>query len=94
MALSSSVWYVENFDGRRNEQLLTGLQSANGVESHHEWIKDINEVTGSDLKFPIISDPERKVAYLYDMVDYQDTTNVDSKGMLLYAEILRPLSRC
>ncbi|KAL2013312.1 hypothetical protein VTN00DRAFT_837 [Thermoascus crustaceus] len=61
---------------------LIGL-SANGVESHHEWIKDINEVTGSDLKFPIISDPERKVAYLYDMVDYQDTTNVDSKGMAL-----------
>ena len=40
-------------------------------------------MTGSQLKFPIISDPERKVAYLYDMVDYQDTTNVDSKGMAL-----------
>ncbi|KAJ5173032.1 Peroxiredoxin PRX1 [Penicillium capsulatum] len=61
---------------------LIGL-SANGVESHHRWIKDIDEVTGSSLKFPIISDPERKVAYLYDMVDYQDTTNVDSKGLAL-----------
>ena len=40
-------------------------------------------MTGSSLKFPIISDPERKVAYLYDMVDYQDTTNVDSKGLAL-----------
>jgi alkyl hydroperoxide reductase subunit AhpC len=37
-------------------------------------------VTGSNLKFPIISDPERKVAYLYDMLDYEDTTNIDSKG--------------
>ncbi|PWY66981.1 mitochondrial peroxiredoxin PRX1 [Aspergillus eucalypticola CBS 122712] len=61
---------------------LIGL-SANGTESHHAWIKDIDEVNGSNLKFPIISDPERKVAYLYDMVDYQDTTNVDAKGMAL-----------
>lgn len=61
---------------------LIGL-SANGLKSHEDWIKDINEVTGSNLKFPIIADPERKVAYLYDMVDYQDTTNVDEKGLAL-----------
>ncbi|KAL6238902.1 hypothetical protein BDW75DRAFT_227696 [Aspergillus navahoensis] len=61
---------------------LIGL-SANGTESHKAWIKDIDEVTGSKLTFPIISDPERKIAHQYDMVDYQDTTNVDSKGMAL-----------
>jgi alkyl hydroperoxide reductase subunit AhpC len=63
----------------RNTKLV-GL-SANSAQSHHVWIKDINEVNGSDLKFPIVADPERKVAHLYDMVDYQDTTNVDQKGM-------------
>ncbi|KAL4796788.1 mitochondrial peroxiredoxin PRX1 [Aspergillus venezuelensis] len=61
---------------------LIGL-SANGTESHKAWIKDIDEVTGSKLTFPIISDPERKIAHQFDMVDYQDTTNVDSKGMAL-----------
>lgn len=61
---------------------MIGL-SANDVESHHRWIKDVDEVSGSKLKFPIISDKERKVAFLYDMVDYQDTTNVDSSGMAL-----------
>jgi len=59
---------------------LIGL-SANTVESHGGWIKDINEISGSNLTFPIIADKERKVAYLYDMLDYQDTTNVDSKGI-------------
>jgi len=59
---------------------LIGL-SANTIDSHGEWVKDINEVTGSNLSFPIIGDKERKVAYLYDMIDYQDTTNVDSKGI-------------
>lgn len=39
-------------------------------------------MTGSNLKFPIIADPDRKVSYLYDMIDYQDTTNIDEKGEL------------
>ncbi|KAK6350985.1 hypothetical protein TWF718_004163 [Orbilia javanica] len=59
---------------------LIGL-SANTIESHGGWIKDIDEVTGSTLTFPIIGDKERKVAFTYDMLDYQDTTNVDSKGI-------------
>ncbi|KAJ9150171.1 AhpC/TSA family protein [Coniochaeta hoffmannii] len=59
---------------------LIGL-SANTLESHEGWISDIKEVTGSQVNFPIIGDKERKVAYLYDMIDHQDTTNVDSKGI-------------
>src|SRR5262249_47991382 len=49
---------------------LIGL-SANTLESHHGWIKDINEVNNTNLTYPIIADKERKVAYLYDMLDYQ-----------------------
>jgi len=59
---------------------LIGL-SANTVDSHGGWIKDINEISNTTLRFPIIGDKQRKVAYLYDMLDYQDTTNVDSKGI-------------
>lgn len=59
---------------------LLGL-SANTVSSHEGWASDIKEVTGSTLSFPLVADKERKVAYLYDMIDYQDTTNVDSKGI-------------
>ncbi|KAH6667077.1 mitochondrial peroxiredoxin PRX1 [Plectosphaerella plurivora] len=59
---------------------LIGL-SANTIGSHEGWIKDIDEVTGGNVKFPIIADKERKVAYAYDMLDYQDTTNVDEKGI-------------
>ncbi|KAB8302756.1 hypothetical protein EYC80_006106 [Monilinia laxa] len=59
---------------------LIGL-SANTIESHGGWIKDIDEISGSKLTFPIIGDKERKVAYAYDMLDHQDITNVDSKGV-------------
>ncbi|KAE9964238.1 peroxiredoxin 1 [Venturia inaequalis] len=59
---------------------LIGL-SANTIESHGGWIKDIDEISGSKLSFPIIGDKERKVALAYDMIDHQDATNVDSKGI-------------
>ena len=59
---------------------LIGL-SANTVETHEGWIKDINEISGSDLQFPIIGDKQRKIALAYDMLDHQDATNVDEKGI-------------
>jgi len=63
---------------------LIGL-SANGLESHEQWIKDINkvgaEIGPTDVQFPIIADADRKVATLYDMLDAVDPTNVDSKGI-------------
>merc|ERR1711939_545945 len=64
---------------KRNCKLI-GL-SANTIESHGGWIKDIDEISGSKLSFPIIGDKERKVALAYDMIDHQDATNVDSKGI-------------
>ncbi|KAK4939353.1 peroxiredoxin 1 [Elasticomyces elasticus] len=59
---------------------LIGL-SANTIDSHGDWIKDINEISNTTLNFPIIGDKERQVALSYDMLDRQDATNVDSKGI-------------
>jgi alkyl hydroperoxide reductase subunit AhpC len=42
--------------------------SVDKIEAHHKWAPDIGEVTGSELNFPIVADPERKVAELYDMI--------------------------
>jgi len=66
---------------KRNVKVI-GL-SANDLSSHHRWIADINEWGKTDLQFPIIADPDRKVATLYDMLDYQDASNVDKKGLPL-----------
>ena len=59
---------------------LIGL-SANDLSSHGRWIQDINETSKTDLQFPIIADADRKIAYTYDMVDAQDVTNKDDKGI-------------
>lgn len=47
----------------------TGL-SANDVASHEKWIKDINELSKTTVKFPIIGDKERKVRREPDRPSY------------------------
>ncbi|KAG8903658.1 hypothetical protein FRB99_002896 [Tulasnella sp. 403] len=64
---------------KRNVKVI-GL-SANDLGSHEGWIKDINEVGSTNVQFPIIADADRKVSVLYDMLDQQDATNVDNKGL-------------
>src|SRR5262245_1995526 len=46
---------------------LIGL-SVDPIESHRGWAPDIKDVKGTELNFPLIADPERKVAELYDMI--------------------------
>src|SRR5207237_9650225 len=38
------------------------------VSSHSKWAMDIEETQGHKVKFPMIGDPELKVAKLYDML--------------------------
>ena len=65
------------FDAR--ETKVIGL-SVDPVEEHHRWKADIMEVTGHSLNFPLIADPDRTVANLYDMVhpNASDTATVRS----------------
>ena len=42
--------------------------SVDGVEDHKGWSKDVSEVGGTEVNFPIIADPDRKVSELYDMI--------------------------
>jgi alkyl hydroperoxide reductase subunit AhpC len=50
---------------------MIGL-SANDLGSHEKWIDDINDISNTTLTFPIIADSERKVAWLYDMINEAD----------------------
>ena len=63
---------------KRNTKVI-GL-SVDGLDSHKGWAKDIEDVTGSALNFPLIADPDRKVADLYDMIhpNANDTLTVRS----------------
>jgi len=42
--------------------------SVDSLDSHNKWVPDIEEVNQVEMNFPIIADPEKKVAILYDMI--------------------------
>ena len=42
--------------------------SVDPLDSHKGWIGDINETQKTTMNFPIIADPDRHVAGLYDMI--------------------------
>ncbi|MEM9213792.1 MAG: peroxiredoxin [Cyanobacteria bacterium P01_F01_bin.150] len=42
--------------------------SVDGVDSHHGWIKDIDETQTTSVNYPILADIDRKVSDLYDMI--------------------------
>ena len=42
--------------------------SVDPVSSHSKWAQDIEDVGGTKVNFPMIGDPELKVAKLYDML--------------------------
>ncbi len=51
---------------KRNAKVI-GL-SVDPVSGHEKWAKDIEETQGAKVDFPMIGDPELKVAKLYDML--------------------------
>jgi alkyl hydroperoxide reductase subunit AhpC len=63
---------------KRNVKVI-GL-SVDPLDSHAGWSKDIEETQGAAPNFPLIADPDRKVADLYDMIqpNASDTMTVRS----------------
>ena len=57
---------LENDFAERGAKVI-GL-SVDPVASHHKWEPDIHEVTGHKVNYPMIGDPELKIAKLYDML--------------------------
>jgi alkyl hydroperoxide reductase subunit AhpC len=51
---------------KRNTKIL-GL-SVDPVDDHKRWIKDIEETAQAKVEYPLIGDPELKIAKLYDML--------------------------
>lgn len=55
----------DEFD-KRNVKVLA--VSVDPLNSHREWVKDINETQRTLVNFPLIADDNRNVATLYDMI--------------------------
>ncbi|HSR60570.1 MAG TPA: peroxiredoxin [Robiginitalea sp.] len=75
--LGTAAKFKEEFE-KRNVKMIA--LSVDGVESHHRWIRDINETQHTQVNFPIIADEDRHVSDLYDMIhpNANDTQTVRS----------------
>ena len=62
---------------KRNAKLI-GL-SVDPVAQHSKWAKDIEETQGATVKYPMIGDPELKVAKLYNMLPAEEPGTSDGR---------------
>jgi alkyl hydroperoxide reductase subunit AhpC len=67
----------------RNTKVLA--LSVDGVDSHHEWIKDINETQDTQVNFPIIADEDRSIAELYDMIHPNASATLTVRSLFIIA---------
>jgi len=69
-----------DFD-KRNTKVI-GL-SVDPVDSHQRWAGDIKDVTGAALNYPLIADPDRKIAQLYDMIHPNASETVTVRSVFI-----------
>ncbi len=70
--------------GKRNVKVI-GV-SVDPMEDHRGWINDINETQNTTMNFPLIADPDRKVAVAYDMIH----PNADDKMTVRSVFVIGP----
>jgi thioredoxin-dependent peroxiredoxin len=66
---------------KRNTKVV-GL-SVDPVDSHNNWAGDIKDVTGNQLNFPLLGDPDRTVANLYGMIHPNANTTTTVRSVFI-----------
>ena len=61
---------------------VAGL-SVDSIEDHKGWISDINETQNTEMNFPLIADPNRKIANLYDMIHPNALDNLTVRSVFV-----------
>jgi alkyl hydroperoxide reductase subunit AhpC len=57
--------------------------SVDPLSDHVGWIKDINETQNTRVNFPMIADPKREVAMLYDMIHPNASDNFTVRSVFV-----------
>ena len=72
---------LENEFTKRNVKPI-GL-STDTVEEHKTWILDINDTQQTTLTFPIVADPDLKVAKLYEMIHEEESETAAVRSVFI-----------
>lgn len=66
---------------KRNVKVIA--VSVDDSDSHKKWIEDINDTQNTQVNFPILADPDRKVASLYDMIHPNASTTATVRSVFV-----------
>ncbi|ODV58227.1 peroxiredoxin [Ascoidea rubescens DSM 1968] len=66
--------------GEKNAKLIA--LSTDDVKSHLEWIKDLEEISKKKFQFPIIDDSDKKISYVYNMIDQESFENLPTNTIV------------
>ena len=66
---------------KRNVKVLA--VSVDPIDSHKGWVNDINETQSCTVSYPIIADPDRVVANLYDMIHPNALDNMTVRSVFV-----------
>ena len=66
---------------KRNVKVLA--VSVDPLDKHIGWVKDITETQNTDVRFPIIADPEKKVATAYGMIHPNASENFTVRSLFV-----------
>lgn len=78
--LGATAKLKEEFENRNVKVIALSVDT---VESHLEWIKDINETQNTTVNFPIIADHDRKVSELYDFIHPNASATATVRSVLV-----------
>lgn len=74
--------YKPQFD-KRNAKVIA--VSVDPLDSHKGWVKDINETQNCEVNYPILADPDKKIAGLYDMIHPNANDNLTVRSVFIIA---------
>ena len=72
---------LKNEFDKRNVKVLA--LSVDPLDSHKGWVNDINETQACTVNYPIIADPDKKVAEMYDMIHPNALNNLTVRSVFI-----------
>jgi len=70
---------------KRNTKII-GL-SIDPLSDHQKWLKDVEEVSGSAINYPVIADTDLNVAKLYNMFPADETGTAEGRTAMTNATV-------
>jgi alkyl hydroperoxide reductase subunit AhpC len=85
---TTELGYMAGLEGaflQRNCKII-GL-SVDGLITHAEWVKDIEETQGNSVNYPIIADTDLAVAKLYNMLPADESGSSEGRTAQINATV-------